>query len=502
MSRKMKFFYDGMLLTAVGLVMRGTQLIFGAYISRAVGAEGVGLNTLVMTVFSFALTFATSGISLTVTRLTATAIGEGREEGGSRVLRGAAIYALIFSSLATAALFFLSGILGSRLIGDGRATLSLQILSFSLIPSAMSAVISGYFVGIKRVSMNAAVQVLGQIFKVGLTVLLLSLMANLGVEYAVGALAVGITITEILCFLVSLLQLALCNRRQRGSKGAALGEVSAMALPLAISAYIRSALLTLEHSLIPKRLRDRGDSSAEALSSYGYLHGMALPLILYPLTPLTSFSGLLVPEFAETRAEGKKTRMSRLAGAALGSTLGYSIAVAVFIFLFSEELGYVVYSSYEAGHYIAILAPVIPIMYLDHVTDAILKGIGEHIYSMWVNIADACLSVLLVYVLIPLMGISGYAVVIIGMEAFNFILSFLRLKRKIKFRIRALDSVVLPLISALFAAWVSSRLFINAGSQTTFFYFIAKAVFAVAVFVFIRILLSLFQMQRMRVKEV
>ncbi len=490
MNRKKKFLYNGMLLTSVGLVMRGVQLVFGAYISRAVGAEGVGLNTLVMTVFSFALTFATSGISLTVTRLTATAVGEGREEDGGKILKGAVLYSLIFSSLATVALFLLSGILGSRLLGDSRATLSLQILAFSLIPAAMSAVISGYFVGIKRVSLNAAVQVLGQLFKVGLTVLLLSLVSNLGVEYAVGALAVGITLTEIICFLVSLLQLALYRRSRRANRGAALGEVSSMALPLALSAYIRSALLTLEHSLIPKRLGDRGESSSEALSSYGYLHGMALPLILYPLTPLTSFSGLLVPEFAETQAEGKKTRLGRLAGSALGATLGYALAVAVFILFFSEELGYVVYASYDAGHYIALLAPVIPIMYLDHVTDAILKGIGEHIYSMWVNIADACLSVALVYVLIPLMGISGYAAVIIGMEAFNFILSYTRLRKKIRFKINIFDSVVLPLLSALIAVWLSGRLFINAGSLTTLPWLVGKCVFAVAVFIGVRVALG------------
>ena len=147
MGGKIKFFYNGMLLSLVGLLMRGVQLFLGAYVSRAVGAEGVGLNTLVMTAFSFALTLATSGVGLTVTRLTATAVGGGTPGEDRRILKGAVVYALIFSSLATAVLLLLSGVIGSRLLGDGRATLSLQILAFSLIPSAMTSVISGYFVG-------------------------------------------------------------------------------------------------------------------------------------------------------------------------------------------------------------------------------------------------------------------------------------------------------------------------------------------------------------------
>lgn len=485
MGGKIKFFYNGMLLSLVGLLMRGVQLFLGAYVSRAVGAEGVGLNTLVMTAFSFALTLATSGVGLTVTRLTATAVGGGTPGEDRRILKGAVVYALIFSSLATAVLLLLSGVIGSRLLGDGRATLSLQILAFSLIPSAMTSVISGYFVGLRRVSLNAVWQVLGQALKIGITVLLLSLFSASGVEYAVAALALGITLTELICFLVALLQLLLFIRKRRRGSGGALSEVSKMALPLALSAYIRSALLTLEHSLIPKRLTDRGESGAEALSSYGYLHGMALPLILYPLTPLSSFSGLLVPEFAESLAEGKKTRLSRLSARSLSATLGYGIAVAVFIGFFAEELGFAVYGSYEAGRYIAMLAPVVPIMYLDHVTDSILKGIGEHIYSMWVNIADATLSVVLVWVLIPLMGISGYAVVIIGMEAFNFALSYLRLKKRLSFRLSLADGVVIPLISSVLAVFVADRLFINAGSSTTLTLLILKGAFSLAVFVFV-----------------
>ena len=35
------------------------------------------------------------------------------------------------------------------------------------------------------------------------------------------------------------------------------------------------------------------------------------------------------------------------------------------------------------------------------ITDAILKGVGEQVFSMWVNITDSLLSVALVWILIP-----------------------------------------------------------------------------------------------------
>ena len=88
MSVKRRFIYNGIILTLVGFAMRGVALFLGAYITSEIGAEGVGLQGLVATVYSFAVTFATSGVSLSVTRLVASSIGEGK--GGTRVQIGRA----------------------------------------------------------------------------------------------------------------------------------------------------------------------------------------------------------------------------------------------------------------------------------------------------------------------------------------------------------------------------------------------------------------------------
>ena len=485
MSKRVKFFYNGILLTLVGFAMRAAGLFLGAYISGAIGAEGIGLSGLITTVYSFAVTFATSGVSLSVTRLVASAIGEGEAGEGERVLRGAFVYAALFGTMATVALFSLSGIIGERVLSDMRSVMALRVLSLSLLPIALSSVISGYFVAVRRVTLNAAVNVVGQGVRILLTVFLLSRFATLGIGYAVFALALGISVTETVCFAVAFIEFIFDRRIYKTTRcrGYATGKVAKMALPLAFSAYVRSFLLSVEHSLIPKRLLKRGNTESEALSSYGYLHGMALPIILFPMTPLSSFSGLLVPEFAESEGADDKARMERIATEAISKTLLYAAVTSVFLYLFAEELGYVIYSSYEAGHFIAMLAPIIPIMYLDHVTDSMLKGIGEQVFSMWVNIADSFISVILVFILIPIFDINGYAIVIIVMEVFNFTLSFLRLRRRVRFGIRLFDCAVIPLIIAFVSAYVTLRLFPFNGAVTTPYMLTLKMVFSLCAFI-------------------
>ena len=84
MRYRYRFFKRGLILTLTALAMRTVGMFFGAYVTKTIGAEGVGLYTMVMTVYSFAVTLASSGISLTVTRLVAAAIGE--ESGIKTVL--------------------------------------------------------------------------------------------------------------------------------------------------------------------------------------------------------------------------------------------------------------------------------------------------------------------------------------------------------------------------------------------------------------------------------
>jgi O-antigen/teichoic acid export membrane protein len=217
---------------------------------------------------------------------------------------------------------------------------------------------------------------------------------------------------------------------------------------------------------------------------------MALPLVTYPMSPLSSFAGLLVPEFAEDMSAGREERMRGVASRAMNLTLSYSVICAVFIFSFAEELGYVIYRSYDAGYYISTLSFVVPIMYLDHVTDSMLKGIGEQVFSMWVNITDSLLSVLLVWLLIPRMGIMGYAVVIVIMEGYNFLLSFIRLRRKVKFTLSPIRYAVFPLAVSLLATHIAGHIFLFSGSTASALWLVMKIIFALSVTIFILSLLN------------
>ena len=144
----------------------------------------------------------------------------------------------------------------------------------------------------------------------------------------------------------------------------------------------------------------------------------------------------------------------------LETVLIFSIGCAGVIMSFSLKLGETVYpEATDAGKYILMIAPLIPVMYLDTAVDAMLKGMGEHVYSMVVNIIDALISVILVAILLPRMGIMGYIVTVYFTEILNGVLSITRLLIKSRVKTHVLLWIGRPLVCIVAATQLVNFLF-------------------------------------------
>ncbi|MBQ8858818.1 MAG: oligosaccharide flippase family protein [Clostridia bacterium] len=469
MSALRTYVKNALVLVGASLFMRGVSLAFNAYLSRKIGAEGMGLFTLTMSVYSFAVTFATSGINLAVTRLCAEAMGAGHRGEVRATLRRATVYALLFGGVASLCLFCFATPIGEGLLGDARTVPSLRLLACSMVPIALSSVYSGYFTAMRRVSRNAATQIFEQGVRIALTVYGLLALAPAGLTYACLALVGGSALAEFCSFFFLFVQYLLDRRRYLrgyGVKGEPrlVGRMLRISLPVAGSAYVRSGLVTVEHILIPLCLAAGSGDRGAALASYGVLHSMALPVILFPAAVSSAFAGLLLPEMAECRARGENRRIAYMTARALVCTLLFGVLCAGVLGAGAEEIGLLFYKNGEAGRYIRMLAPVVVIMYLDTVTDCILKGLGYQVYTMGVNIVDSLLSILLVVLLLPRFGAAGYVYVVILAELFNFSLSLARLCSILPLRLPLFRFLFAPVAAVIGATCLVRLLLPSAGT--------------------------------------
>ena len=347
-----KLVYNTALLTGSSLLMRCIGMAFQAWLAGRIGATGIGLFQLVMSVEMLCTTLAVSGIRFAATRIVAEEIGSGREGAVGTAVFRCCMYSLLFGCAAAAVLMSFAEPVGFLWIGDARTVMSLRILACGLPFLSLSSVLSGYFTACGRVWKSALVHLIEQLSYIGLVALFLSRTPQGDIERNCAAVTAGITASDMLSFAL-MFAFFLGDRRAHAARSARSERLTArmlgVALPLAVSSYARSALSTLEHMLVPRGLRRSGLSADSALAGYGVIQGMAMPLISFPSCLLMAVAELIVPELTEAQMRGDGALIRRTVSKLIKRSLLFSTLAAAALFSLAGALSGAVYGSDEAA---------------------------------------------------------------------------------------------------------------------------------------------------------
>ena len=426
------------LLTGSSLAMSAISMAFQVWLAGRIGSAGIGLYQLVLSVAFLCTTFAVSGIRFAATRLVSEELGHERSWSVAAAMRRCFAYSLFFGLSSLVVLWTFAEPIGFLWIGDARTVKSLKLIAFSMPFLSLSSVMSGYFTACGRVWKPTAVHLGEQLITIGFVAFFLTHSPAGDIEKNCAAVMLGNVCGDVISFVCMLLFYLTDRHSVRDCSAQKLQLTSRMlkvALPLAVSAYARSALSTLEHLLVPRGLKAAGFSADRALSGYGVIQGMVLPILSFPACILMALAELIIPELTEAQVRGNNNDISKTVSSLIKKGLGYSSAVALVLFIFADKLGVRIYSSPEAGDYLRLLAPLIPIMYTDMVADGCLKGLGQQLWCMGINLLDALLGVMLVWQVLPVFALKGYICIIYFNECLNFALSIMRLGKVTKIRL-------------------------------------------------------------------
>lgn len=457
--RKAKIFIvNGIILTSSSLLLRGAGLIFNIYVANKVGQEAIGIFSLVMSVYTFAITFATSGISLACTCIVSEEFAKNNFEKGLKAVKTCIFFALILGITASILLFLFAHIISGNWLKDNVSNLPIYSISLELPLISISAVIGGYLTSIGKSYKSAFAQCVELTVKIIATYFLLSFSINKGIDAICTSLIIGDVISEFFSFLLNLIFYFVEKRKFKPSRGYHKDlniKIFKIAFPVAITSYIRSGLSSLKHFLIPIRLQASGLNYSLAISKYGLINGMVMPVLMFASFFVTSFSGLLVPEYARLLAGKNFNRMKTVCSKIFTITFSFSFFIAGIFLFFSNELSLLIYKNLEIAIYLKIFSLLIIFMYIDNVIDGILKGVGSQFGVMVINICDLLITIFIIYFVVPFLGTNGYIFSIFVSEIFNFTASFILLKNKINFSFDFFNCCIKPVFVAFLSFFIS-----------------------------------------------
>lgn len=421
MGRKRPIFYNALLLTGVNLLLRLVSTSFQVFISGRIGAAGVGLLQLVLSVASLSMTAGVAGVRTATMYLTAEELGKNRSQNVTWILSGCVVYSLLFSICVGAAVYAFAPKIALYWIGSSRMVGAIRLFSVFLPVSCLSGVMIGYFTAANRITMLSAVEVAEQLCSMAVTTSALLLWAGKDIGRACQAVVLGSCVGSCLT-LFSLTALRLAERAKTGPRIPVARRLTSVALPLAVADDLKMGITTTENLMVPKRLA-LYSGAGDALAQFGTVCGMVFPVLMFPAAILFGLSDLLIPEMARCNASGSRKRIRYLARRSLRLALFYGIACGGVLYLLAEPLCVALYRSGEAGEYLRWFALLAPMLYCDAVIDAMNKGLGQQTICVRVNILTSIMDVLGLYFLLPILGIQGYFISFFISHAVNAALS-------------------------------------------------------------------------------
>lgn len=354
----------------------------------------------------------------------------------------------IFFGITTCILLALSAdFITYKLLHNKVSSFIFYIIAFSLPFIAMSSCLNGYFTALRKNGKNAVSRIFEQFIKMMSTAYLISLAMPNEIEYMCLALVLGEAISEIMSFLFTFVLYTIERRKYTNinkSKTNYMKSIFEITLPVSITSYIRSGLSSLKQLLIPLRLEKYGMKCEKAISTYGLINGMVMPVLMFPEVVINSFSGLLVPEFTYYYTKKDYDKISFIISKIFRITFVFSIGVIGVFLFYSSKISFFIYNNDECNVYLKILCPLLLFMYLDSIVDNILKGLNEQLGVMKCNILDLFVSIFCIYFLLPIFGIKGYIFVIFLSEILNSSISILQLHRITHFKIDFINWIFKP----------------------------------------------------------
>lgn len=480
MSIKRTLIKGTFLLTMAGMISRLIGFYYRIFLTHTIGAEGIGIYQLIFPVYTLCFSLTAAGIQTTISRLVAANdMPQGRKTQWRTYQIG---LALSFSlSIITALILYQNADwIAVHFIREPRCGELLRILALAIPLGSIHSSACGYYYGIKNAAVPAVTQLIEQIVRVAAVYLIANICIMnhqpVSTKHAVWGLVLG----EASSMLVSLTAIKCRQGRMRfqqkktlrdaestqksgylsgqnpsksvisgrtPSKRSLLSLIVRQSTPLTANRLCINLLQSMEAILIPSMLKLYGLATDAALSTYGILTGMALPLVLFPSALTNSVSVMLLPTIAEAQAKNHAASIRH----AIETSMKYCLLLGfyctgTFLFL-GDEMGKLLFHSADAGKFIVTLAWICPFMYITQTLGSVVHGLGKTLTYFLYNCGSLLIRIAFVVIMIPKIGILGYLWGVLASQLVLTLLLWSCLNRDCKITFYAWEWIVKPAIA-------------------------------------------------------
>ena len=435
------FLKGTLILTIAGFVVKAIGSINWILLSRILGGEGIGIYQMAFPIYLLLLQVSSAGVPIAISILTAERLALNDYTGAKRVFNISFTMLTITGLIASLAMFFgADWLISSGIIQESRAYYSLIALAPAIFFVTWISCFRGYIQGYEMMTPTAMSQIVEQILRVVVMLGAAAILLPYGLPEAAGGASLGAGIGAFGAFLVLLYYYYKLPKApttgesfegERESTKEVLSRLIWLALPISLASIMLPLTANLDLIIVPRRLLVAGFSLNEATELFGYLTGMAVPLINLATIITAALATSIVPSISHAFAKHDHEGIyDRTAGAMRLSFMG-TVPFTVMLYVLAAPTVTLIYNAPKAEMATQIVAFAIFFLGIHQVTTGILQGLGKPRIPV-VNMAIAIIiKVILNWNLtaIPELGIGGAAWATVADIGFAALLNLIYIKK-------------------------------------------------------------------------
>jgi stage V sporulation protein B len=453
------FLHGAMILMAAALINRVLGFVYRIFLTRLIGAQGIGLFQLVSPLLSLILTFVTAGLPVAISKLVAETVVQRDKVRTLRVLRVSTAVILAMALVFTLLMWFLRGLVRRYWLTDPMAypTYLAMIPIVSII--AIASIFRGYFQGLQDMAPPAWAWTVETLVRIASVWVLATYFVHVSLAYAAAAAMLGMMCGELAGLIFLMIQyhrrarieviFADAPNRSLETTRQTLRAITEVAAPVTLNRLIGSLLYAAEPVLVTRALLLAGFSTQTATMLYGQYGGMAIPLLVFPTVFTGALSTTLVPAVSEAVADEERGRINVRLMQTWKATALVGFPTSVILTLFAEPLCRLVYGEPSVGPILALMAPAGFLLYLRGPLASILQGLNRAGTAMRNSIIGGVVQLALMYLLAarPELGILGVAIATSASVVLTTVLNFICVYRQVGFAVRIVDTAKIAIAS-------------------------------------------------------
>ena len=421
-SSNSKFLKGTLILTASSIVVKIIGSLNWIILSRVLGGEGIGLYQMGFPIYLMAITVSSAGVPVAISIITSEKLAKKDYRGAKRVFTVSLRLLLLTGLFFSSALFFGADFLiNQHIIRDARAYYSIIALAPAVFFVTFLASFRGYLQGWQIMTPTATSEVVEQLTRVITMLVFADLFMPYGLAYAAGGASMGAGVGAICALLVLMWFYRRLKKRlqkemeeqdtnvPQESAGHIITRLLRLALPVSLTSLMLPIGANLDLLIVPQRLEVAGFNVRHATELFGYLTGMAVPLVNLATIFTAAMTISLVPSISESKALHNLAAIREKIRIAFRVAMIITFPCFMGLYFLGEKVASLIYNAPKAEGAIETMSIGILFLGMHQISTGILQGLGKTAIPV-INMILACIIKVLLswhFTAIPELGIKG-----------------------------------------------------------------------------------------------